>query len=216
MEPANNQPFCVRSVLLGTIGFTLVSLAGFSAWAFGGSWFYKNVGEGGLYAVSTIIFIGFAGIFLHPLIMGERKLIRFYKAFIPAFVLYAVVWSVCWFLLKFGLGEWLGSLLGCAAFSFVLARSFKSTSAFLKVVAIMFVAHSAGYFLGKIIYMSGSTPPGFLSSLSKSQFSLLKKLLWGLFYGLGFGAGIGYAFHALQSPKSIPAENEKGREDSLP
>ncbi len=158
------------------------------------------------------MFIVLAGIFLHPLILGEKKVIRFYKSFIPAFFAYAIVWSVCWFLLNFGAGEWLGSLAGCAVFALLLARYFNGGTGLLKVVLVMFVAHSAGYFLGSILYMHSKTPPEFLN-LSRGHFSLLKKLLWGLCYGLGFGAGIGYAFHTFQPhPQSEPIPLNKNGE----
>src|SRR6188472_4305179 len=94
----------MESVLRGTIGFAIVSLCGFSVWAFAGNWFHRNVGEAGLYAVSALVFVALAGLLLHPLVLGENRVARFYKAFVPAFFAYAFVWSACWFLLKFGRG----------------------------------------------------------------------------------------------------------------
>ncbi len=180
------------------ITFTIVSLAGFSVWAFAGGWFYKNVGEAGLYVACAIVFVGLAGLLMNPLLHGPNRIGRFYKAFVPAFLIYAVIWSVCWFALKFGPGEWLGSFLGCAAFAFVLGKMLKSTHGLWKVIVVLFLAHSAGYFLGGIAYGTMRTPPEFLSDLSRSQLGLIAKMLWGLFYGLGFGAGIGYAFHQFR------------------
>ena len=193
------------SIFRGAISFMVVSLAGFSVWAFAGGWFYRNVGEAGLYVATTVVFIGLAGILMHPLLLGPRRMARFYAAFVPAFLLYAVVWSVCWFALKTGDGEWLGSLLGSAAFAFVLGKMLKSTNGLLQVIAVMFAAHSAGYFLGGFAYASLRPPPEFLSGLSRSQLSLLAKMLWGFFYGLGFGVGIGYAFYIFQSKNAAPS-----------
>jgi hypothetical protein len=195
------------SIMRGAISFMLVSLAGFSVWAFGGSWFYKHVGEAGLYASCAVVFVGLAGILMHPLLQGDRRVRRFYAAFIPAFLAYAVLWSVCWFLLKFGPGEWLGSFLGCAAFAVVLGTMMGSQRGLGKVILILFFAHSTGYFLGGAAYSSMRHPPELLRELSRAQIGLLGKLLWGLFYGIGFGAGIGYAFYRFQVPFAVSSES---------
>jgi hypothetical protein len=64
------------------------------------------------------------------------------------------------------------------------------------VTFVLFVGHSAGYFLG-----------GPLHYHSGPEYRLLGILGWGLLYGLGFGAGIGYAFQAFlrRSPAAAPA-----------
>src|SRR5512138_2739961 len=120
------SPTLAGSVSRGAIGFTIVSLAGFSVWAFGGKWFYAKVGEAGLYGACTVVFVGLSGLLLHPLVAPPRRIARFYKIFIPAFFAYAAVWSACWFKWHFGFGEWLASLLGCAAFAIVLAIAFRN------------------------------------------------------------------------------------------
>jgi hypothetical protein len=188
---------CGKAILRGSLGFAVVSLAGFAVWAFAGRWFYRNVGEAGLYAASTLVFLGMAGLFLNPLVSGVNRMLRFYKAFAPAFLAYAVVWSICWFALKSGAGEWLGSLAGCTVFAWILGKMLGSTSGFMKVLLVLFIGHSAGYFLGGVFYMS-KVNPEFLSALSKRQLALLGQMLWGLLYGLGFGAGIGFAFSVFQ------------------
>lgn len=202
MNPTGHRS-CLGSVFLGTIAFTAVSLAGFSVWAFAGGWFYRNVGEAGLYAVTTVVFIGLAGLLMHPLLFGPNRLARFYAAFVPAFMAYAVVWCACWFALGFGDGEWLGSFLGCTAFAFVLGKMLGSTERILNVILLLFAAHSAGYFAGGIVYGALRDPPELLGGLSRQQFSLLARMLWGLFYGLGFGVGIGFAFHQFQIHKQV-------------
>jgi hypothetical protein len=108
-----------------------------------------------------------------------------------------VVWSVCWFLLKFGAGEWLGSMLGCAAFGAVLARLLGNKRALVRAIAVLFLAHSAGYFAGSVLYM-GKIAPELLAGLGKQNAAIASRLLWGVCYGLGFGAGTGYAYHVLQ------------------
>jgi len=193
------RPSLTRSLLIGGIGFTIVSLAGFSLWAFAGRWFYSNVGEAGLYAASTVVFLGLSGLLLHPLIDSEPKVARFYKIFIPAFLLYAVAWCACWFAWRFGAGEWLGSLLGSVAFASVLGWFFGNFRPLPKVILAFFLVHSAGYFAGDFA-MKHFTPSDlpFLDGLSRRTLGTLAKLAWGLCYGAGFGVGLGYAFFALQ------------------
>ena len=111
-----------RSIIEGIWRFTAVSLGGFSVWAFAGRWFYRNVGEAGLYAVTTLVFLGLAVLMLNPLVSGPRRVWRFSRAFVPAFVAYAIAWCLLWFALGTGLGEWLASLAGSLAFVAVLEQ----------------------------------------------------------------------------------------------
>jgi hypothetical protein len=64
---------------------------------------------------------------------------------------------------------------------------------------VLFVTHSAGYFLGGIV-MAWMLRSGVAESLglSRSLGSTVAKLAWGLCYGLGFGLGVGFLFHAVQ------------------
>jgi hypothetical protein len=200
VNPAESRT-CAASIIRGAISFTIVSLGGFAVWAFGGGWLGRNFGEGGLYAACAIVFVGLAGLLMHSLLEGTNRIARFYMIFVPAFLAYAVVWSACWFLLKFGAGEWLGSLLGCAAFAAVAGKMLKSRGGFAKVIMVLFLTHSAGYFFGGVAYGALRHPPEFLRGLSRAQIGLFAKMLWGFFYGLGFGAGIGYAFHRFQTKR---------------
>ncbi len=185
---------------LGAFGFALVSVLGFAVWAIGGKWLYARLGEGGLFAACAIVFLGSSGLLLHPLLRGANRLARFYAVFIPAFLAYGIVWSGSWFLLHFGLGEWLASLLGSVAFV-ALARWRLGGGNFLRTCAVVFIAHSAGYFLGgkamALISSHGATAGG----LTKEQAGLLAKLAWGLLYGFGFGAGIGYTFSGFDNDR---------------
>ena len=106
-DPLSSGP--VRSVVEGAWRFAIVSVAGFGVWAFAGRWFRAHGGEPGLYGASTVVFVGLAGLLMHPLVRGPSRLLRFYGVFIPAFIAYAVVWCSFWFLLRFGVGEWLGA-----------------------------------------------------------------------------------------------------------
>jgi hypothetical protein len=205
MQIEATRPSCLKAIVRGALGFAMVSLGGFAVWAFGGRWFYRNVGEIGLYLASTIVFLSLAGAFLSPLVNGPHRLVRFHRAFVPAFLAYAVVWSLCWFALKSGPGEWLGSFLGCVVFGWVLGKMLGSTNDLLKVVIVLFVGHSAGYFLGSLFYMSKGIPQ-VLSGFSRHQMAIIRALMWGLLYGLGFGAGIGFALHKFQQSTAARSE----------
>jgi hypothetical protein len=200
----------IHSTIRGSWGFALVSLIGFAPWAFAGGWFYKNAGEGGLYAASTIAFLAAAGLFLHPLVQGSNSILRFYKIFIPAFFAYAAIWCAAWFALRFGPGEWLGSFLGSFVFASLTGFGFGNYRGLLRAGFVMFVLHSTGYFLGgKLMHwLGGSEGRALLDGMSKSQIAAIAKLSWGLLYGLGFGAGIGFAFWNFQTPRrDVPASD---------
>lgn len=189
-------------MLRGSVGFAIVSIAAFSVWAFAGRWLGQNFGEAGLYIGCLIIFLGVSGLLLRSLVLGPNSLGRFYKIFTPAFLAYAMVWSAAWFELHFGAGEWAGSLGGCAVFVALVGRGFGNYRGFAMACLVMFVCHSAGYFLGGKcmgwILSPGGGGGGVLSGFSKAQLSVAGKLSWGLFYGLGFGAGMGYVFFVFQ------------------
>jgi hypothetical protein len=204
----SGDPFCscpVGSVLQGAWRFAVVSVVGFGVWAFAGRWSRTHGGEAGLYAASTVVFVGLAGLLMHPLVRGPRRLLRFYGVFIPAFIAYAVVWCSFWFLLRFGAGEWLGSLAGSFALVAVIGWRFGDLRPIPAVSVAFFVAHSLGYFAGgKLMYfLSSPTGAGIFKSLTKVELGTVAKLSWGLLYGLGFGAGLGYAFHVFQKPRLI-------------
>lgn len=197
------QPWSVlASTLIGAVGFTVVAVGAFSIWAFGSRWFRGHGGEGAMYAAIAAAFIALAGILLHPLIDGPRKVARFYGVFGSAFAVYSVLWSACWFVLKGSAGEWSGAAAGSAAFVAITAWRFGRISAFWPAVLIFFVLHTAGYFaggkaMGMMFQMAKPQPP---ASFDKAQWSALAMLSWGVFYGLGFGAGLGYVFRVCQRP----------------
>ncbi len=199
----------LRSILRGSLGFGLVSLAAFSVWAFGGGWFRGRGGEPAMYVAIAAVFVVFTGVLLHPLVQGPRRLLRFYQVFVPAFLLYSIVWSGFWFWLKYGLGEWLGAGIGSMAFVAYSAWRFGSWRAFWLVTVVFFVLHTAGYFAGgmsmaKLSELAREDPVPFLD---KPQLMLLAKMSWGLFYGLGFGAGLGYVYHSFQKePRPRPSD----------
>ncbi|HEY6168913.1 MAG TPA: hypothetical protein VI454_12800 [Verrucomicrobiae bacterium] len=189
---------CGKSVLRGTIGFTLLGLAGFAPWAMGLS---RALGEGGMYSACAIVFVVLSGPLLHRLVIGPHSLARFYKLFTLAYVSYAVIWCAVWFGLPFKGNDYLGLALGTAAFGWIVASAFGARGAALKIIAVLIVLHALGYALGGwlySIYKAHSLFEFIGVMLDSPTRSTTARLLWGFGYGLGFGAGIGYAFHVCQ------------------
>lgn len=183
------------------LGFGAASLVVFGMWAFAGRSMYRYLGEAGAYAVWAIVFIALAGGALNPLVIGPRTLGRFYGLFALAFGAYALWWSLSWFVLKGRAGEWAGSLLGCIALGLVLSWGFAARRGRLRIIAVLFVLHTAGYFLGSVLFEFCRGPSGaefFGDSLSNAGRAALAKFLWGAAYGAGLGAGLGYALFECQ------------------
>jgi len=203
----------VRSIMEGMWRFTVVSLGGFSVWAFAGKWFYRIAGETGLYAATTVVFLVLAVILLNPLLSGPRRLWRLCRSFVPAFMAYAVAWCLLWFALGAGLGEWLASLAGSLAFVAVFFWALASWRCFGSTSTVFFLTHSAGYFAGEWLmgWVLQSHGSGLLAGASKDLVGVVAKLAWGLAYGIGFGAGLGYALHACQRRRVWPDSNHDPR-----
>lgn len=190
-------PTLGESLLRGTLGFVLVSIAGFAPWAVAGSWFYRHVGEAGMYVACAIVYIGTAGLVMHRLIMGPGSLLRFYLLFTPAFGVYSVAWIVGWMTLRGHLGGIVGLLAGTAFMGWMIARAFETSGDTLKVIAALFVLNAAGYFFGGVVegallHMDGLPVSGVAQAI-------IAKSSWGVFYGAGLGAGLGWAFYLCQA-----------------
>jgi len=106
--------------------------------------------------------------------------------FAAAFFLYDAAWIAAYRPFRNVLGEWLGSLAGGTGLGLVLATVFDAPKQAVKVILVLCVTSSAGYFGGKFLHQYG---PGIVGAL-----------VWGAAYGLGLGTGLGYALYACQEP----------------
>lgn len=177
-------PSLGKSLLIGAVGFGVVSLCVFATVAFGERWMYRNLGLTGAYLAWTIMFILLGGAALGSLVTGRWRLPKFYLLYGLAFFAYAVGWTAAYFTLRGVAGEWVGSLAGSILMAVVFAKGFARVGDTLKFSAILFIANSLGYFLGSTLndYVRGSSG----------------MLLWGVAYGLFLGAGIGAVLHYAQ------------------
>ena len=166
-----------QSILFGAIGFCLASLLVFATVAFGERWMYRNLGLTGAYVCWTLLFILAGGSVLSRLVIGPGRLARFYALFSIAFLAYAVGWVGAYFTMSNKIGEWLGSIAGSVLMGLILAWAFGALRFSLKVITVLFVTNSIGYFLGD-----------FLNNTLRGKMGMLA---WGIAFGLGLGAGLG-------------------------
>ena len=179
-------PSLGRSLLIGSFGFCLASLCVFGTVAFAERWMYRNLGISGAYVVWTVLFIFLGGALLSPLVIGPDRLWRIQLVFGMAFLLYAVGWVGSYFTLRGVAGEWAGSLIGSILMAIVIAMAFGVMKTFFAQAAVLFIANSAGYFLGDLLDSSIRGKTGML--------------LWGVSYGLCLGAGLGLSLFLAQTP----------------
>jgi hypothetical protein len=190
-------PSLGRSLLIGSFGFCFASLCVFATVAFAERWMYRTLGLSGAYAVWTVLFIFLGGALLSPLVIGPGRLWRFQLVFGTAFLLYAVGWVASYFTLRGVAGEWAGSLIGSILIALVITLAFGVVKTFFAQTAALFIANSAGYFLGDMLNNSISGMTGML--------------LWGLLYGLCLGAGLGLSIFLAQTPLRKHLNNLAGK-----
>jgi hypothetical protein len=191
LERPDAIPSLARSVLTGGLGFCLVSLCVFATVAFVERWMYTHLGLLGAYLAWTALFILLGGAALGSLAVGRWRLPRFYLLFGAAFFAYAVGWVGAYFFLRGAAGEWVGSLAGSLLMGLVFAVGFGAIRSTLKLSAALFVANSAGYFIG--------------SALNETLGGETGMLLWGGVYGLCLGAGLGAVIHFAQARHAYSA-----------
>lgn len=177
--------------ILPTLLFALVAVTSFSMWALGASFFPS---EPAMYTGCAIVFLGFGGLALTPgtIVSGSASRARFAGFFAMGFVLYSILWSVCWFQFHNTFGEVLGSFLGLAPLIALLQRYFPSRQSFWTSVAIAFLWHTLGYYLGGFAYtaLQGKGPISLSLPFAPETTVTTARLVWGLCYGLGLGFGL--------------------------
>lgn len=189
----SDLPSLGSSLLRGIFGFTLVSIAGFAPWAIWGRWFYRNIGEAGLYSVCAFVFIGLSGLLMHRLIIGAGSLLRFYKLFSLTFAVYSAGWIVGWMMLRGHPGSLAGLFAGTALMGWMLALAFDAQKSIVPIIAALFLSNALGYFVGG--WVEGAMMP----EKGRGTQAMIAMLMWGVCYGMGFGAGLGLAFHLCQT-----------------
>ena len=183
-RPLKPIPSLARAVLIGGLGFGLVSLCVFATVAFGERWMYTHLGIVGAYLVWIVLFILLGGAVLGTLVVGRWRLPKFYLLFAVAFFAYGAGWMSAYFILRGAAGEWAGSLIGSVLLAGVFAVGLGVTRSTFKLSVVLFVANSCGYFLG--------------SALNEYAGGRRGMLLWGITYGLCLGAGIGAVLQLSQ------------------
>lgn len=202
-KESDGTPSLWRFATIGAIGFAIASLCVFATVAFAERWMYTTLSMGGAYLAWTVLFILLGGGALHPLVTGRNRGWRFFSIFGLSFFAYAVGWIASYFILKGALGEWVGSLAGSILMALVLAWGFQALPTIPRLIIVLFMTNSLGYFLGSTVNNALGKQAGMLS--------------WGGVYGLFLGAGLGAALYYLRSPitaRNYPSPINSERRDS--
>ena len=120
------------------------------------------------------------------IIIGSGRWLRFQFLFALAFLLYAAGWIAAYFTLRGLPGEAVGSIVGPALLGALIASAFGNAREMAKIIAVLVIANTLGYFLGEALYFGIGGRAGMM--------------LWGAVYGLGLGAGLGAALYYAQAP----------------
>jgi hypothetical protein len=181
---STSLPTLSQSLWHGALGFCGVSLLVFATVAFAERWLMQNLGVTGAYILWTMLFILLGATAFAPLLLNQMRRFRFYLLFGIAFLLYAVGWTSAYFLLRNKLGEGVGSLIGSVLMGLAFAAGFSAWRISLRLILILFVANSLGYFIGEALYdaISGS----------------MGMLVWGGVYGFALGGGLGVVLYFAQ------------------
>ena len=190
-RPARSLP---GSLLIGGLGFCVVSIAIFATVAFAERWMYSHLGMPGAYLAWTLLFMLLGGRVFSLLARGPQRILRFHVLFAAAFLSYAVGWMSAYFTVGGAFREWLGSFLGSCLMALVIAAGFGVLRSAPSLSALLFIGNSAGYFLG--------------SRVNDTVQGTTGMLLWGAVYGLFVGAGLGAAVHVSQSHRAPGSMSE--------
>ncbi|NBV20852.1 MAG: hypothetical protein EBS05_02495 [Proteobacteria bacterium] len=187
-------------------------MAAFGVWALGGHVLGKAIGEGGLYAVCALVFIGLAGVVFGQLVIGPGGTRRIYGLFMLGFTAYSIVWTGAWFGLRGSLAaEVTGAVLGSLAMAGVLVAGFGTGRKFLRAATVLVVLNALGYFIGEVWWRWVPGEGGahlFGTLLSREQRVLLSQLGWGILFGGGFGSGVGYVIYQCQQAVRVHLRTE--------
>lgn len=165
--------------LRGAWGFGLVGMVVYATVAFGERALYRSLSVGGAYALWTVIFLVGAPAMLGQLMVEREGRVRFARAFVFAFLAYAGVWMLIYLGLKSRTAEVAASILAPAAMAAVYAHLISPNHEATPLAAMaLLVSHTAGYFLGAVLYRWVGGSPGML--------------FWGAAHCVLFGAGIGW------------------------
>lgn len=178
-------PNLKQSIIVGAIGFTIVSVLLFGIWAGAGRWMYQNLGATLFYSLLGVGFMAGGGGAFKPVLIGNN-LGRFYALFVGAFFVYAAVWMACWFTIR-EVGEWVASGLGPALMAMIFTWAFRANEQMWRCVTAMVAGHTLGYFIGEWL---------FYWEPLQNRYGML---LWGVTYGVGFGAGIAATLYWCQT-----------------
>lgn len=186
--------------------FTLVAVASFCVWAFGGSFFSS---EKTMYAGCAVVLLGLGGLSLTPRsgLDGYKRVTNWSIAFAFAFTIYAILWSIAWFVFRNTFGEIIGSSLGIFSMVLILKYWMKFNYTVLSVTGVVFLFHSLGYYFGGLFYdsINGRGILAFTPDLDRQAIGTLAKLAWGVFYGLGFGAGMSWLLQTSRQSFDKPS-----------
>lgn len=174
-----------QSMLVGGLGFGVVSLVVFGLWALAGRWLVARIGTIPFYSVLAVGFMAGGPAAFKPVLIGEN-LRRFYVLFLGSFLIYSVIWIVCWS--KWGhAGEGVASVVGPAAMGGLFVGAFDARARWIPCLSALVIGHTVGYFAGSLLFAW------------EPLHTRIGMEIWGLLYGAGFGAGIGFALSECQS-----------------
>lgn len=194
-------PSLAASLMRGSIGFTLVAIAGFAPWALAGGRLAQSIGELGMYLACAGVFVALSGPLLYRLVIGPGALARFAILFMVAYLAYAAAWIAAWMSLHGNRGSLVGLAAGCLLMGWILCRAFTARGALGAVVAALLAGNLLGYYGGGYAeaLVGGLSVPGVaVIAHEKARPTALAMLSWGACYGLGVGAGLGAALHRCQ------------------
>ena len=174
-----------QSLVVGTVGFTIVSVVAFAVWALGGRTISRALGTGGFYTAVALVFLAGGGRAFRAILIGEN-LGRFYPLFVAGFALYAGAWIAGSLMFK-STGEWLGAAIGPLPMALLFCGAFRAWPQFFRCALLLVGCHFAGYFTADRLFQ--------IEAL-KNQWGML---VWGLVYGIGFGAGLSLTLYHCQS-----------------